>query len=142
MPSMPIQNPARYVPPFAVSFANTIGDSDVVSAANPLPVISVAATAPSPLAGSLSTSGVLGPFLPITGRPVMLSLTGTWVGQVKLLRSTDGDTTKLALTAMGQTYGSYTANICEPVWEDGELGASLYLDVTLTSGSLNYRMGQ
>lgn len=142
MPSLPLQSPARFVPPFAVSFANSTGDSDVVSAANPLPVTAASASAPAVLAGSVSASGVLGPFQPVTGRPVMLSLAGTWAGQVKVLRSTDGGATKMPLTALGQAYGTYATNICEPVWEDGELGASLYLDVTLSSGAISYRMGQ
>ncbi len=142
MPSLPLQSPARFVPPFAVSFANVAGDSDVVSAANPLPVAAAPATAPAVLAGSVNASGVLGPFQPVAGRPVMLSLAGTWAGQVKVMRSTDGGTTKQPLTALGQAYGTYVANIYEPVWEEGEIGASLYLDITLSSGSISYRMGQ
>lgn len=142
MPAAPLQPPARYVPPFAVSFANLDGDSEVVSAVNPLPVSSNAATAPSPLAGTASASGVVGPFLPVTGRPVMLALSGTWSGQVRVVRSTNGGTTKLALTALGQAYGSFTANLCEPVWDEGESGAALYLDITLSSGTVTYRMGQ
>lgn len=59
-----------------------------------------------------------------------------------MLRSTDGGTTKLPLTAMGSPYGTYTANLCEPVWEESDDAAVLYLDVTLASGSLTYRMGQ
>ena len=142
MPSLPLLSPARYAPPFAVSFANAAGDSDVVSAANPLPVATAPASAPAALAGSVSATGVIGPFQPVAGRPVMLSLAGTWAGQVKVLRSTDGGATKLPLTALGQAYGTYAANICEPVWEEGEVGASLYLDVTLSSGAISYRMGQ
>lgn len=142
MTAAPLQPPARYVAPFAVSFANTNGDSDVVSSANPLPVTSAAAASPTPLAGTASVSAVFGPFLAVLGRPVMLALSGTWAGQVRVLRSTDGGTTKLPLTALGAAYGSYTANLCEPVWEEGEAGVRLYLDATLTSGSLTYRMGQ
>ncbi|MES2491756.1 MAG: hypothetical protein V4579_00580 [Pseudomonadota bacterium] len=61
---------------------------------------------------------------------------------MKLLRSVDGGTTKLPVTAGGQPYASYTANVCEPVWEESEAAALLYLDFTLTSGSVSYRMGQ
>jgi hypothetical protein len=142
MSSIPLLSPARFAPPFAMSFANPVGDIDVVSATNPIPVASAPLAAATALAGSIAATGVRGPFQPVLGRSVMLSLAGTWVGTVRLLRSVDGGTTKLPLTAMGQTYGSYTANICEPVWEEGEVGATLYLDVTLTSGSLTYRMGQ
>jgi hypothetical protein len=142
MPSVPLLNPAPYAPPFAMSFANAGGSTDVVSSTNPLPVTSAAATSPSPLAGTANATAVLGPFIPVPGRPVMLSLAGIWAGTVKILRSTDGGTTRLPLTAMGQAYGVYTANLCEPVWEEGEVGAQLYLDVTRTSGSIVYRMGQ
>ena len=142
MSSIPLLSPARFAPPFAMSFANPVGDIDVVSATNPIPVASAPLAAATALAGSIAATGVRGPFQPVLGRSVMLSLAGTWVGTVRLLRSVDGGTTKLPLTAMGQTYGSYTANICEPVWEEGEVGATLYLDVTLSSGSLTYRMGQ
>lgn len=142
MTAAPLQPPARYVAPFAVSFANANGDSDVVSSTNPLPVSSAASAPPTPLAGTATISGIVGPFLPVLGRPVMLALSGTWAGQVRLLRSADGGTTKLALTALGQAYGIYTANLCEPVWEEGEAGVRIYLDVTLASGLLTYRMGQ
>jgi hypothetical protein len=116
MPSVPLLNPAPYAPPFAMSFANAGGTTDVVSSTNPLPVTSAAATSPTPLAGTTSATGVLGPFIPVPGRPVMLSLSGTWAGTVKITRSTDGGTTRLPLTAMGQAYGSFTANMCEPVF--------------------------
>jgi len=142
MTAAPLQPPARYVAPFAVSFANPQGDSDVVSATNPLPVSTAPAAAPTALSGSASATGQVGPFLPISGRPVMLALSGTWTGQVRILRSTNGGATKLPLTALGQAYGTYTANLCEPVWEEGEGGAQLWLDITLASGSVTYRMGQ
>ncbi|PLK27035.1 hypothetical protein C0V78_09175 [Novosphingobium sp. TH158] len=125
-----------------MAFANAAGESDIVSAANPLPVASAPQAAPAPLAGTANLTGTVGPFLPVPGRPVMLSLSGTWSGQVQILRSTDGGTVKLPLTALGQPYGSYTANLCEPVWDEGEAGAALYLQITLASGSLAYRMGQ
>ncbi len=142
MTTTPLQPPARYVAPFAVSFATPQGDSDVVSATNPLPVSMAPAAAPTALAGSASSSGQIGPFLPISGRPVMLALSGSWGGQVRILRSTNGGTTKLPLTALAQAYGTYTTNVCEPVWEEGEGGAQLWLDVTLASGNVTYRMGQ
>lgn len=142
MTTSPLQPPARYVAPFAVAFATPEGDSDVVSATNPLPVSSAAAAAPAALAGTAATSAVVGPFLPVSGRPVMLALSGTWSGQVRLLRSTNGGATKLPLTALGQAYGTFVANLCEPVWEEGETGAGLYLELTITSGTLTYRMGQ
>ncbi|MFM5908265.1 MAG: hypothetical protein ACKOPO_11895 [Novosphingobium sp.] len=142
MPSTPLNTPARYIPPFSMAFATAPGETDVVSLANPLPVATAPSAPPTPLSGTATSSAVFGPFIPVSGRPVMLSLAGTWTGTVKITRSTDGGATKLPLTAMGDIYGSYAANICEPVWEEGETAAQLYLDVTLASGSLNYRMGQ
>lgn len=142
MPSTPLQTPGRFVAPVAVSFANPAGDSEVVSGANPLPVYAAPLAPPAALAGLATASGVFGPFAPRLGQPVMLALSGTWSGTVRVLRSTDGGATKLALTALGQPYGIYTANLCEAVWEDGEAGAALYLDVTIAGGALTYRMGQ
>jgi hypothetical protein len=72
----------------------------------------------------------------------MLTLSGTWTGTVKLLRSVDGGTTRLPVTSAGLPYGAFTANACEPVWEESEAAALLYLDVTLASGTVTYRMGQ
>lgn len=140
----PIKAPAGFTPEVAVTFADANGDSQQVSSSMPLPV-TVAATpvaTPAPLTGTAATSSLVGPFSPALHGAVMLSLTGTWSGQARLLRSTDGGSTKLPLTALGQAYGLYTANVCEPVWEEGEAGATLWLDITLTSGALTYRMGQ
>jgi hypothetical protein len=61
---------------------------------------------------------------------------------VRLQRSTDGGATRLGLTAMGSAYGEFTGNVCEPVWEESETAALLYLNITVTSGSVTYRMGQ
>jgi hypothetical protein len=141
MPSTPIQSPASYVPSRAAAFADMDGNSLVVSASNPLPVFATAGTT-APLAGTTSASGSLGPFAPVTGRPVVLALSGTWSGTVKVKRSTDAGATRLALTVGGDTWGEFTGNCCEPVWEESEAGAALYLDVALTSGTLTYRLAQ
>ena len=142
MPTSPLKTPAGYVPQMAMSFANAAGDADIVSTANPIPTQEQPFVASAALADTLSASSLAGPFQPRAGRAVVLALSGTWTGSVKLLRSTDGGATRLPLTAMGQPYGSYTANLCEPVWEESEAAALLYLDVTLVSGTLTYRMGQ
>jgi hypothetical protein len=126
----------------AISFANAAGDADLVSATNPIPTQEQPFAASPALTGNLASSSIIGPFQPRTGRAVVLALSGTWTGTVKLVRSTDGGATKLPLTAGGLAYGSYTANVCEPVWEESEAAALLYLDVTLTAGSVTYRMGQ
>jgi hypothetical protein len=142
MPTSPLKTPAGYVPQMAVAFANTAGDADIVSAANPIPTLTQPFTASAPLTGSLSVSGQVGPFQPKAGRAVIVALSGTWVGSCKLLRSVDGGATKLPVTANGLAYGIFAANACEPVWEESEASAVLYLDVTLTSGTLSYRLGQ
>lgn len=144
MSDLPIHAPASYYPPFAVVFADGEGKGVPVDAANPLPV-TVAPPAPetsTPLAGSISDSGVAGPFEPVPGRAIWLSLSGTWTGTVSLQRSIDGGATRLPLTAGGLPWAAFTGNACEPVAEDSESGAAYYLDVTLASGTLTYRLAQ
>lgn len=142
MPPTPILSPASYIPIRAAAYANLDGTSLLVSASNPMPVSIGPAAAATPLAGNTAASGVLGPFLPAAGRPVVLALSGTWSGTVAVKRSTDGGASKLALTIAGSAWGQFAANACEPVWEESEAGASLYLDVTLASGTLGYRLSQ
>lgn len=144
MPNSPIQSPASFVPSRATAFSDVDGTALLVSQSNPLPVTMSAATgtAPSPLAGSTSASAILGPFAPITGRGIILVLSGTWVGTVKVTRSTDGGTTRLPLTAAGAAWAQFSANCCEAVWEESDAAARFYLDVALTSGTLTYRLAQ
>ncbi|MFC3175195.1 hypothetical protein ACFOD9_13120 [Novosphingobium bradum] len=142
MPITPLKTPAGYVPQMAVAFANANGDAEPVSATNPLPFQDTPFMAAAALAGTLSATGIVGPFAPRAGRAVMLALSGTWTGSVKVVRSVDGGATKTGLTAGGAPWAVFTANVCEPVWDESEAAATLYLDVTLTSGSLTYRMGQ
>ena len=142
MPTSPLKTPAGYVPQMAIAFANAAGDAEMVSAANPIPIQDQPFVAPAPIAGTTSASSQQGPFQPRAGRAIVLSLSGTWAGTVRILRSTDGGTTRLPLTAVGLPYGVYTGNVCEPVWEESEAAALLYLDIVLSSGSVSYRMGQ
>ena len=140
----PIQNPSGYAVTRAVAYADVDGSMLQVAAATPLPVTvtSVGATATTPLAGTASASAVAGPYQPALGRAVILVLTGTWTGGVRVTRSTDGGTTRQPLTAAGTTWGQFSANCCDPVWEESEAAARLYLDITLTSGSVTYRMAR
>ncbi|WP_157083232.1 hypothetical protein [Novosphingobium lentum] len=142
MTAFPPKSPAGYVPEMAVAFANANGDADLVAVGNPLPVALQAFAASPPVTGSTATSTVIGPFVALPGRPVIITLTGTWSGQVRLTRSTDGGATRQPLTANGAAYGVFSANICEPVWEESEAAAKLYLDITVATGTLGYRMGQ
>lgn len=141
MPGNPIQTPASYTASHAIAFASPDGTAMVVSAQAPLPTAPVRA-ATTPLAGTAVASSVQGPFQPVPDRPLMLSLSGTWTGTVRVLRSTDGGATKLPLTIGGAAWGQYTGNCCEPVWEESDASAQLYLDITLTGGTVAYRIAQ
>ena len=139
----PIQNPTGYAIPRAIAYADVDGSMLQVSNAAPLPVALLSGpAATTPLAGIAATTSVVGPYQPAIGRAVMLLLTGTWIGLVKVLRSVDGGTTKQPLTINGTTWGQYTANCCEAVWDESEGAARFYLDITLTSGSVTYRVAQ
>jgi hypothetical protein len=163
MPSnKPIKSPAGYVPAFAVGFADAGGELAVVDTLKPLPValtssqplpvsldsqdpIAVEAytpPAPAPLAGTIAATGLVGPFIPVAGRPVVLTLSGAWTGSVQVSRSIDGGTTRHPVTVAGLVWGRFTANACEPVWQEQETGAHLYLEITVASGSPAYRFAQ
>ena len=92
--------------------------------------------------GSASTSIIAGPYNPVTDRAVMLQLNGTWEGSARLLRSTDGGTTKHPVTLAGEAWAVFTSNAVEQVWNESEAGAELYIDIALQSGTLAYRVSQ
>lgn len=94
-----------------------------------------------PISGTQSGTLVVGPFDPILNKPVFIELSGTWAGTVTLQRSTDLGTTKLPVTSAGSPWGVFSANACEPVWEDSSASALLYLSIVVTSGNLNYKLG-
>jgi hypothetical protein len=142
MPKYPISPPASYVTPTAIGFADSAGDLALVGAETPLPVTTSREAAPPPLAGETSQALLAGPFVPVLDAPVHLELRGEWSGQVSLQRSADGGATRSAVTAGGMPWASFTGPANEVVWQEGELGASLYLDITLASGTLSYRMSQ
>lgn len=143
MPENPISMPAGYAPAFAIGYSDA-GALAMVDSARPLPVISQPApvTAPPALQGIASGTSQVGPFNPVALRPVMITLSGTWQGRVKVLRSVDGGTTRLPLTLGGVAWADFTTTACEPIWTEEEAGASLYIDIALTSGSLSYRLAQ
>jgi len=97
---------------------------------------------PSPLEGQASSSVALGPFAPVAGKPVLIQLSGTWQGSLQVQRSIDSGATRHNLTLAGQPWGRFTMNACEPVWEEEEPGAELYIQITLTSGTVDYRLSQ
>lgn len=151
-PTKPIKSPASYVPAFAVGYADASGDLAIVDPGQPLPVAfssnqpvaveNYTAPAPSPLQGDSAISTIVGPFLPVPGRPIVLTLSGIWDGTVQLARSIDDGATRHPVTVAGLAWGRYTANACEPVWEEQESGASLYLEIALASGAVAYRLAQ
>lgn len=113
--------------------------------ANPLHATvqpSQTAATSTPLTGSSATTQTVGPFAPQLGRPINLTLAGTWTGSAQLLRSIDGGTTKTPLTVGGTSWANYSANANEPAWIETESGASYYLALTLSAGTLTYRVSQ
>ena len=142
-----ILNPAQYVPPHAVAFANADGSAALVSGNRPLPVamsggVSVALPVTAAVVGTTTITKVAGPYIPVQGRSVMMTLSGTWSGSVQIMRSTDGGATLVPLTMGGGSWGVYSGNCCEPVWDESEAAASLWLQITVTAGSLTYRIAQ
>lgn len=138
---IPIISPSGYAATRALAFADADGNAVLASAALPLPV-TLGADPTVPLAGTTSASGSFGPYQPALGREAILTLSGNWAGTVRVLRSTDGGTTKLPLTMTGATWAQFSGNCCEPVWQEAEAAARLYLDITLASGTLTYRLAQ
>lgn len=142
MPNVPISFPAQYAPGVAVNFASASGGASTVSHASPLPVVVKDAVAPPPLAGTAAASMLAGPFAPAPSRPVWVTLSGSWSGTVRLLRSSDGGVTRVPVTIGGRPWATFSANVCEPAWEESEADAQLYLDIALNSGTVTYRVSQ
>ncbi|MEE2916317.1 MAG: hypothetical protein VYB32_04500 [Pseudomonadota bacterium] len=140
-----IEAPAGFVPALGVSFGAIGTGATPVDPDHPLPVTAVAwqgAATTAPVAGTASAATLAGPFAPARGRPIWLTLMGSWTGTVKLLRSTDGGTTRLPMTIGGSGWGSFQGNCNEPVAEESVAGATYYLDIAVTSGTLSYRVTQ
>lgn len=139
----PVAVPAGYLTGQAIAYLAPNDHAVLVSTAAPLPVTATPVAASSvALTGTTPASTIVGPFTPQLGRAIWLTLSGAWTGSAQLQRSTDGGTTKLALTANGQPYGAYTANANEAVVEETCADATFYLAVTLSSGTLTYRVAQ
>jgi hypothetical protein len=137
-----IRLPGGYAPIKAIAFGGPDGDTMPVSATSPLPVALSMPAANAPLAGSSAVALVVGPFAPQPGREMWLTLSGTWQGSAQLLRSTDGGVTMLPITLGGDTTCRYTANVNEPVAVETVTGASWYLDLAPTVGTVAYRVQQ
>jgi hypothetical protein len=144
MSSNPIIQPSPYVTSVAVGYADALGTLNLVTSGTPLPVSTGARTGapPPPLEGATSASLLAGPFAPLADAPIHLQLSGTWTGKVDVQRSADGGATRQGLTMGGAAWGSFTGNVNEPIWQEGERGATFYLAITLASGTLKYRVSQ
>lgn len=138
----PIQTPSGYAPAEAVGYADADTNLVLVSEQQPLPVWPTAPAAPAPLMGTAAQSELAGPYVPVTERPIVVTLGGVWSGTVRLLRSTDGGATLASLRVGGVAWGEYVAPGCEQAWTESENGASFYLDIALASGSVDYRVSQ
>lgn len=106
-------------------------------------VVTVTPAHSTALTGSTNADAESTAFLPQLGRDMYLTLSGTWAGSVQVQRSTDGGTTWNNITiGGGQPWGLYTAN-CDEVVDTPTDGAATYrLDITITSGTLAYRLAQ
>ena len=138
----PVKFPAGYASGAAIGYTAESGEIVLVGDAKPLPVSLGPTSAPESLSGATSVSTLVGPYAPVAGQPVILQLSGEWTGTVELLRSVDGGATRVPVTMVGQAWGVFTANACEPVWSEHEAGAELYLQIGLTQGTLSYRVSQ
>lgn len=139
---IPLQTPGGFAPVVALGHDDGTGNLSVVARTSPLPVHAAPPDAPDPLAGQTAADLVVGPFTPTAMSPVFCTLSGDWQGSVEVKRSIDGGATLHPLTVAGSAWGSFTANACEPVWEESEAGASLWLDCRILSGTLAYRLAQ
>ena len=81
MTDIPITLPGRLAPGVALHFADPAGAAVQVSQAAPMPVtlaaVATTGTPAAPLAESSGSAIKVGPFLPVTRRPLVLSLSGT-----------------------------------------------------------------
>lgn len=139
---IPLQTPGGFVPGVASGFDDGTGHFAFVAANRPLPVQATPPAAPDALEGQCTGQVLAGPFLPSPLVPVFCTLAGDWQGRVAVTRSTDGGATLHPLTLAGADWAAFTRNVCEPVWEEAEAGASLWLDCHVTSGTLTYRLAQ
>jgi hypothetical protein len=141
MTSPSISVPAGFAPAYAAGYADAGGQLALVSQTSPLPV-ATAAPAADPLVGQTAASTVAGPFYATVGRAIVVTLDGDWQGTVRLLRSTDDGATRIPLRVGGATWAEYSEAGCEQAWSETEEGVSFYLDITLSSGSVAYRVSQ
>ena len=142
MNDIPIKTPAGYAPAFAIGTRRSDGSFALVGPDAPIAVSSAVGPVPAALSGETSESVVAGPFEPSPFTPVYLTLSGSWTGSVRLLRSTDGGATKVPVTVGGAQWAQFADNACEPVWSETEAGATLWLELAPMSGTIEWRLSQ
>lgn len=139
---IPLETPGGFAPGVAVGFDDGNGKLAFASHSQPLPTLQVPPAVPTALEGETAATVRAGPFVPTALAPVFCTLSGEWQGCVRLLRSTDGGASFHPLTAGGAGWGIFTGNVCEVVWQESERAASLWVDCTIDSGTLTYRIAQ
>lgn len=117
----------------------TAGD---VTTANPLPVApNNGASGVTAVASTFTGTGQSASFAPTAGRGFNFTLSGTFVGTVRLDRSFDNGSTWHPVTAMGAAV-SFTAP-CTEVLEEPESAMRYRVNcVAYTSGTITYRLSQ
>ncbi len=139
---IPVQTPGGFAPGFALGQDDGTGHFVLVGSANPLPTVAAPPEVPAPLAGTSAVALLDGPYAPAAFAPVYIALSGAWQGSVRLLRSTDDGATLHPLTMGGGPWGLFTANACEPLWQESEAGATLWLSIAPTEGTVTFRVSQ
>ena len=139
---VPLQTPGGFAPAVAIGLDDGSGNLALVADARPMPVCLAPLTLPAPLEGEATGDLIAGPFAPTSHGAIYCTLAGDWQGSVRIRRSTDDGATLHDLSLAGGPWGIFNGNACEPVWEEGEAGATLWLDCTIASGTLSYRLAQ
>lgn len=140
--SVPVRAPAGFAPAFAIGQRDSEGNLSLVGPQAPLAVARAGGVTPAALEGQSGTPLIAGPFEPAAFSPVVLTLGGEWEGQVRVLRSVDNGVTLSPLTVSGAPWAHFASAACEAVWEESEAGATLWLDLAPTSGTIRYRLSQ
>lgn len=96
----------------------------------------------TPVASSQTATGTSTAFTPDLNRPIWVRLSGTWVGTVQLMRSTDGTNWFPITSATGVTKGLWSANVNAPITQESVSGATYRLSFTMTSGQVDYEVRQ
>jgi hypothetical protein len=135
--------PAGFVPEAAIALTDRDGIAVPIGPDRPLPVtIAPVSAAGDPLAGTAAADALAGPFAPELARAIWVTLTGDWSGTVTVQRSTGDVAARRPLTAGGVQIARFRGNAQEPIAEETVAGATYWLEIAITSGTLSYRVQQ